>query len=192
MSMVNTSEPKGPRPFTQSDLEKQAAEFKKLHEERARLREQYAAHTDSREAEMREHKRIAAENRKKAEEIKESAAARLAEQVRTHESARKEDADRCAAYVRRLAEDAKRIQALENEVAALRAAAANAPAESLPAFARRLRLDAHLSTLEEEELDVALLKSMGRADLTSNMAQLGLSPAEVARVADDLFPPVAV
>ena len=48
-------------------------------------------------------------------------------------------------------------------------------------------LDAYLATLQEEELDVELLRSMGREELGRNMASLGLTSAEVGRMADALF-----
>ena len=106
------------------------------------------------------------------------------------ESSRRENAERMERYEKRLADDAKRIKALEQEVAALKAAAAaRAPAESLPSLLRRLNLESHLAALEEEELDVGLLRSRGRDVMCSNMAELGLAAPEVARLADDLFPP---
>ena len=64
--------------------------------------------------------------------------------------------------------------------------------EPLAAFLRRLSLDKHEAALEEEELDVGLLRSMGRDELASNMASLGLSAADATRMADDLFPAAVV
>ena len=48
------------------------------------------------------------------------------------------------------------------------------------------------AALQEEELDVGLLRSMGRDELAGNMASLGLSPADATRMADDLFPAAVV
>ena len=50
------------------------------------------------------------------------------------------------------------------------------------------RLDADGSgSLEEEELDVKLLRSMGEQVLKSNMADLGMTDAEAARLSGALF-----
>ena len=76
--------------------------------------------------------------------------------------------------------------------ARLKKAAAYASMEALPAFLARLGLEAHLPALQEEELDVGLLRSMGRDELASNMASLGLSAADATRMADDLFPAAVV
>ena len=94
-----------------------------------------------------------------------------------------------ADYVKRIAEDSKRIKVLEKELAVLKAAAPSAAmhTETLRELLQRLQLTAHLGTLEDEELDVGLLRSMGRVDLVQNMAQLGLSAGEAKRMAYSLF-----
>lgn len=185
---LQNSEPKGPRAWTQDDKTRIANEICSLEEERAKLQEEYTNHFQVREAEMKELKRVSAECRGQIEEIKSSGSARLQALMKEHESARSTDAQRIAGYLAKAAEDSKRIQALQKELASLKAEVASVcAAESLPAFMRRLKLDAHLTALEEEELDVSLLRSMGREELESNMAQLGLSVAEAIRMADDLF-----
>ena len=156
------------------------------------LREEYNRHTETREAQYKELKRVAAENRVKADEIKAAGATRLAEQERAHDVLRKEDAAKMSQYLSRVAAGEKRIRALEQEVASLKAAAARAPSEPLDCLLRRLDLAAHLAAFEDEELDVGLLRSMGRSELTLNMAQLGLSTTEAERLADELFPSVTL
>ena len=182
----------GPRALTKKDKDDWAAEMKKLEEERTKLRAEYSTTTEAREAELKKHKEIAAEHRAQATEIKESSAKRLAEQVREHEAARQADAARNAEFVKRINSNKDRINALEKEAARLKKAAAYASMEALPAFLARLGLEAHLPALQEEELDVGLLRSMGRDELASNMASLGLSAADATRMADDLFPAAVV
>ena len=98
----------------------------------------------------------------------------------------KEDAERIARYEKKAAEDAQRIAALEQEIASLRKRA-EADSESLASLLGRLSLSQHLATLEEEELDVMLLRSMGREVLSTNMAEVGLTEAEIARLSSALF-----
>ena len=117
-------------------------------------------------------------------------AAKLAASVREHELARKEVSERIAGFVKRNLDDSNRIRALQREVAALKAAAAAPRAEPLAQFLERLNLQGHCAALEEEELDVELLRSMGPEVLAGNMAMLGLSPPEVARIVDGLCPKV--
>lgn len=74
---------------------------------------------------------------------------------------------------------------LQDEMA--RQAADAAEEEPLAAFLGRLQLSHRLAALEEEELDVGLLRSMGQVDLAFNMDQLGLAPAERARMIEELF-----
>ena len=97
-----------------------------------------------------------------------------------------------AEFVKRINSNKDRINALEKEAARLKKAAAYASMEALPAFMARLGLEAHLPALQEEELDVGLLRSMGRDELAGNMASLGLSAADATRMADDLFPAAVV
>ena len=97
-----------------------------------------------------------------------------------------EDVERISEFVKRIAANEQQIRVLERELAAVRAG--RRKAESLPAFLERLQMRAHLAALEEEELDVELLRSMGREDLASNMALLGICDFDIARMADDLFP----
>lgn len=186
MALAGPDSQGGPKPLTQTDIEKTAAELKKLAEQRDKLRMEYNTHTEARDAELKEHKRIAADNRKQAEEIKSSGAARLAEQERAHETSRREDLAKISDYMKHIADGEKRIISLQQEVAALKAAALKP--EELSSFLERLGLGSYLSLMQEEELDVELLRSMGRHDLASNMVQLGLSIAEAARMTDALFP----
>ena len=63
--------------------------------------------------------------------------------------------------------------------------------ESLPALLRRLDLEAYEGALADEEIeDVAILRSMGREVLASNMAsdEIGMSAVEIARLSHALFP----
>ena len=100
--------------------------------------------------------------------------------------------------MKRANDDNQRIRVLEKEVATLKAsialktsaaaAAADAAAESLPSLLTRLQLKSHEAMLDSEELDVTLLKSMGRDDLLNNMVDLGMSADEAGRLADALFP----
>ena len=126
---------------------------------------------------------------------------KLAKEQSDFEASRRETQERVARYEAKLAEQAKQIKLLQEEVASLKAVTAptapRAPApvplppavaETLPSLLRRLHLEAHQSTFDDEELDVDLLRSMGRDELTGNMAELGLSTAEAARLADALFP----
>ena len=106
-------------------------------------------------------------------------------------SSRQENLERVARYEKTIAEQEARIKALESEVAALKEAAARAP-ETLSAFLARLGLSTHLAALEEEELDVGLLRSMGRDELAGNMASLGLSAADAQKIVHDLHPPAPV
>ena len=96
-----------------------------------------------------------------------------------------EDAERIARYEKKAADDALRIASLEREIAALKKAVAQS--ESLPDLLARLKLSSYLKTLEEEELDVKLLRSMGEQVLKSNMADLGMTDAEAARLSGALF-----
>jgi hypothetical protein len=66
------------------------------------------------------------------------------------------------------------------------------PADELTIVLRRLKLEKYRTSLEEEELDVPLLRSMGCEVLASNMAELGMTADEAARLVDELCPPVAV
>jgi hypothetical protein len=59
--------------------------------------------------------------------------------------------------------------------------------ESLPAFLVRLQLSAHQGAFEKEELDMELLRSMGRVDLEQNMKTIGLSAAETSLIMVDIF-----
>lgn len=96
-----------------------------------------------------------------------------------------EDAERIARYEKKAAEDAKRIADLRREIAALKQERERS--ESLPSLLERLSLSKHLGALENEELDVKLLRSMGREVLLTNMSELGMSEAEAVRLANALF-----
>ena len=133
--------------------------------------------------EFKEAKRRAAEGIDAVAKTRELWNNKLISATRNLELARQEDSERIARYEKKLAEDELRIQSLEKEINAFKA-----KAESLPAFLKRLRLSEHLAALEEEELDVGLLRSMGtREELCRNMAELGLSDSEAQRMAADLF-----
>jgi hypothetical protein len=191
MSMSKKPKPPqgGPKPLTKDDIERTAAELRNLEAEAKQLKAEAFERSLTRDVDLKEAKRVAAESRVTVEEIKSTSAAKLAAQTKEHAAARREDAERVAAFVKRIAEDGKRISALEKELAALKAAelATVQFDEPLAAFTARLGLSAYLATLEEEELDVELLRSMGRQDLATNMAQLGLTPDEISRMADALF-----
>ena len=132
---------------------------------------------------------------------------KLAAEVREHELSRKDDAERIARYDKRVAENTRQINSLESEVAALRTKQA-ALAESHAAVApvtlaavapvtlaellAQLNLGAHLPALQDEELDLELLRSMGSAVLASSMQELGMEAAEVARLSGALFPSSSV
>uniref|UniRef100_A0A7S2DZ32 Uncharacterized protein n=1 Tax=Haptolina brevifila TaxID=156173 RepID=A0A7S2DZ32_9EUKA len=185
--MSLTEQPKGPKPLTDKDKEDLKLKLIRLEEDRNRLREEYKLLSESREPAIKNYKNIAAECRRKVEEIKSTSSAKLAAMAEQHERARQADAVCIAEFVKRNNEDANRINALERELASLKAAQV-ARDDSLPAFLRRLNLDDHLAALEEEELDVALLRSMGRDELVSNMISLGLTETEAAHMAASLFP----
>jgi hypothetical protein len=160
-------------------LRDEVKRLKKLNAERSNL------HTD---LELKEAKRLAADGIANVAKVRELWDAKLAAEQREFELGRKEDAERIARYEKRVADDAKRIRALEQEIAMLKAATAQ-EAETLPVFMKRLSLEAHLSTLQDEELDVNLLRSMGREELECNMAELGMATGEIARLANELFGP---
>ena len=163
--------------------------IKKLESERSKLRDEYAAHTEKREAEIKEHKRVAAECRTQCEEVKAAGAAKLAAAQEQHAAERRGTAARIAEYVKRINADDLRVRALEKELSTLQKAAkqAAAAADTLPALLQLLGLEKYRTSLEEEELDVPLLRSMGRDELVSNMAQLGMTADEAARLAAELF-----
>ena len=154
-------------------------QVKRLGEHSERLR--------TNDLELKEARRHAAEGALSIEKVREMWEGKLALEQRDFELGRQEHAERVERYEKRHAADALRIRALEEEVASLKAAAARG-SESLSALLARLDLSAHLSVLEDEELDVALLRSMGRDELASNMAQLGLKADEIARLATALLP----
>eukprot|EP00966_Prymnesium_polylepis_P242718 5613156-Prymnesium_polylepis.1 len=156
----------GPRDFTGREVKQMAREKEKLTEEKAELLSVLRDAAPSREAELGELRSTVIESRAKVEEIKTTGSKKLEALRREHEVARQDDAARCAAHVKRIAEDGKRIGALERELAALKAAAAEQAAavtaaarrvaaapEMLAALLQRLDLRGHLSALEEEELD---------------------------------------
>lgn len=140
-------------------------------------------------------KRQAAQLKDEVQRTREMWDAKVGAEMQQHAAAQREDVARIARYEKKSVEDARRIASLEQEIAALRATLAKVQAadESLAGFLGRLKLEAYLPAFQDEELDVALLRSMGsRDELTSNMAELGLTPAEAARVADALFPLASV
>ena len=153
---------------------------------------------DKNDLELKEAKRAAAESLAAVEKTQALWNNKLYNARHDGEVAGKEDAER-------IADNAAKMAALEREAATLKAAAGKpahaaapspAPAaaarvanEALPALLERLGLSAYRATLQDEDLDVALLSSMGRTELCSNMADLGMAPGEVTRLADALFPP---
>ena len=188
----------GPRALTKQDIEKIRDEMQKLQTERDTLTRQIRDRTEMRGVEIKEAKRVVVECRRQAYGITETFAMRLAEQAREYESARRDDAARLANFVIQIASDSNRIRVLEKELAALQLAAKtpSPPAplqtqaqagESLPAFLVRLQLSAHQGVFEEEELDMELLRSMGRVDLEQNMKTIGLSAAETALIMVEIF-----
>ena len=160
---------------------------------------------DKNDLELKEAKRAAAESLAAVEKTQALWNNKLYNARHDGEVAGKEDAERIARYEKRIADNAAKMAALEREAATLKAAAGKpahaaapspAPAaaarvanEALPALLERLGLSAYRATLQDEDLDVALLSSMGRTELCSNMADLGMAPGEVTRLADALFPP---
>lgn len=134
--------------------------------------------------EVTEAKRLEREGHEAVARATELWADKEVEMVRDHELARVDDASRIAGYELKLSDGARRIKSLE---AQLEAAERAASAEDLPAFLARLGLEVHLATLTEEELDMDLLRSMDRELLANNMGDLGLSAADITRIADDLF-----
>eukprot|EP00966_Prymnesium_polylepis_P168097 3886284-Prymnesium_polylepis.1 len=141
-----------------------------LRKEVQKLRDRLAERTPLADVELREAKRHAAEGRAAVEKTRLLWDEKLAAVAREHELARQDDAERIGRYEKRIAEDDKRIGALERELAALKAAAAEQAAavtaaarrvagesaaapETLAALLQRLDLRGHLSALEEEELD---------------------------------------
>ena len=178
-------------------------QYERLKEERKKLIAARSEMAPSRTAEIDEAKRVAATSRQHIEEIKSTSALKLEALKGKHEAERREDASKCAAFVKRIADDGKRISALEKEraslkasiaatqaeaaaLAARRAAAAKAP-ETLAELLARLNLEAHLPALQEEELDLELLRSMDSAVLGNNMSELGMNAAEIARLSDELI-----
>ena len=167
-----------------------------------------------RDQQLVEAKRLATQAASAVANVKATWDSKLYAEKRAFEDARREDAERMERYEKKCAENAARIASLEREIAALKgvSAAAAAPAlngapparpapaascvpavkttgeETLPAFMARLRLLPHVGTLEAEELDVPLLRSMGPDVLATNMAELGLTPEEVQRMSHALFP----
>lgn len=132
--------------------------------------------------------RLAAEAQAFVQKTKETWTHKL--NAEEHEFAQKqqEDAERIARYEKKAEEDASRIALLEKEIASFKlASTTSSEGEPLSSLLDRLELSQHLATLQEEELDVELLRSMGENELRSNMAELGLSDAEVIRLSDALF-----
>lgn len=148
--------------------------------------------------ELKQAKRLAAEGISAVETANEVWRAKLAAERREFEVGRRETNERIERYEVRIATNAARIRALEEEVAALKsklivAGSVNkkspvaSASESLPALLQRLNLQAYQSRLEEEELDVALLRSMGREVLQLSMLEVGMSNSQVDVLATELF-----
>lgn len=202
MAMIN-SEPKGPRPLTQDDIDKTKHELKTLDEQRTKLKEEYHQLSESRKVELDEAKRTASECRKQVGDIKTEFSNKLAQLKCEHEQIRREDADKVAAYLKRINADEEKIRALEREVVGLRSQLTTESAahtdqalaspedvsspDSLPAFLRRLGLEAYQPRLEEEELDVALLRSMEPEVMKMSMAEVGMSKQQIDRMISALF-----
>ena len=146
---------------------------------------------NSKDTALMQAKRDSAESKEAVERTKATWDNKIYAEKAEFNSSRQENLERVARYEKTIADQEARIKALESEVAALKEAAARAP-ETLSAFLARLGLSTHLAALEEEELDVGLLRSMGRDELAGNMASLGLSAADATRMADDLFPAAVV
>ena len=148
--------------------------------------------------ELKQAKRLAAEGISAVETANEVWRAKLAAERREFEVGRRETNERIERYEVRIATNAARIRALEEEVAALKSklmvagsvnkkSPAASASESLPALLQRLNLQAYQSRLEEEELDVALLRSMGREVLQLSMLEVGMSNSQVDVLATELF-----
>ena len=84
----------GPKPLTDDDKQRMANELTSLQQERDRLTREIAERNETRDEELREAKRVHFESRQNMEDIKEAGAAKLAEQTREREAARKQDAAR--------------------------------------------------------------------------------------------------
>ena len=200
--IVKDAPPTGPRGLTEEEVQDHQDELKKMRDERTRL---MRADFGSRDEEVREAKRVTAENRAAADSIKSSGAGKLAELTRKHTLERQEETARIARYVKRIADDGECISALERELAALKAsvseaaqrsAADAAPSnsaatclpESLLELLTRLNLQVHFPALLEEMVDdVAILSSMGPIQLASNMTEIGMGASEISRLSEDLF-----
>ena len=65
-------------------------------------------------------------------------------------------------------------------------ASAATTADPLADMLKRLQLDGHLAAFLEEELDLELLQSMEQQVLENNLAELGMNPAEVARMSAEV------
>ena len=147
-----------------------------------------------------EAKRLAAQGIENVQKTEAMWSTKMAMGVRNLDLARQEDMERIGRYEKKIADNAKRKEALQEELAALRAgqalaiaaAEAAAAAEGLPALLEKLHLTRYRAALEDEELDVPLLRSMGREVLLQSMDTLGMSTDEALRLADELCPGVEV
>ena len=124
MSTRSDDDVKGPRGFTQAEMDRMADEMKSLHEQRDELEAELREQGPRRDAELAEAKRVHAESRAKAEELKSKMAAKLSEQTAAHDAQRRRDAETIAAMVKKQNENSDTIRRLEAELAALKAAAA--------------------------------------------------------------------
>ena len=155
--------------------------------------------------ELKEAKRLAAEAEAAVTRTQQTWDHKIRLEQSSFDQKRQEDYERLQRLEKKAADSEARIAALQAEISSFKdiaaaawgawdpvsvqlAAPAPPPAtESLSALLHRLDLSVHVATLEDEELDLPLLRSMGRSDLLTNMASLGLTPKGAARLADELF-----
>ena len=168
-------------------------QVERLREHNKRMREK--------DTEMMEARRKAAEVEELVTKTKESWTHKLASERNDFETGRDDVVARIGRYEKKCAENAARLAALEAELKEVKAGTAAKPAstgggakaasqktgaESLSAILARAGLSKYLATFQEEELDVALLRSMDSEEMVSNMAELGMSASEAKRLADAL------
>ena len=152
--------------------------------EEVKMLKQHLKEREDNDVGMNAAKRKAAEMEELVASTRATWELKLFSEKRDFESSRKDSVDRIARYEKKIAENQKRISELE--AIALKKVSASATPETLEAVLQRLGLTAYHQALDDEELDVPLLRSMGRDLLISNMTSLGLTEVEATRLASEL------
>jgi FtsZ-binding cell division protein ZapB len=169
----------------------------------------FTAHNEklkTNDIELKEAKRLANEAEESVKRTQQTWDHKIRLERSSFDQARQEDVERLQRLEKKASESFARIAALQTEIDSFKDIAAAAwgawdpvsnhaatPApprasiENLSTLMKRLNLTKHLAVLEDEELDVPLLRSMGRAELLSNMASLGMGDHDAAKLANDLF-----